>query len=120
LPYNLYKRSESYTALIAKGLIYKYCFDYLDKNREVFKQYANGGDFLDNFVISQDFYKKMITFAQSQDVNTNGITNGEQNEIKLLMKSYLAQNLYGDEYFYKLYLQIDKDIQKVLNLISKL
>ena len=62
----------------------------------------------------------MITFAQSQDVNTNGITNGEQNEIKLLMKSYLAQNLYGDEYFYKLYLQIDKDIQKVLNLISKL
>jgi carboxyl-terminal processing protease len=120
LPYNLYKRSESYTALIAKGLIYKYCFDYLDKNREVFKQYANGGDFLDNFVISQDFYKKMITFAQSQDVNTNGITNGEQKEIKLLMKSYLAQNLYGDEYFYKLYLQIDKDIQKVLNLISKL
>lgn len=120
LPYNLYKRSESYTALIAKGLIYKYCFDYLDKNREVFKQYANGGDFLDTFVISQDFYKKMITFAQSQDVNTNGITNGEQKEIKLLMKSYLAQNLYGDEYFYKLYLQIDKDIQKVLNLISKL
>ncbi len=120
LPYNLYKRSESYTALIAKGLIYKYCFDYLDKNREVFKQYANGGDFLDNFVVSQEFYQEMIKFAESQEVNTDSITNSEKKEIKLLMKSYLAQNLYGDEYFYKLYLEIDEDVQRVINLISEL
>ena len=92
----------------------------MDKHRDVFKKYSNGDDFLNNFVVSQEFYQEMIKFAESQEVNTDSITNSEKKEIKLLMKSYLAQNLYGDEYFYKLYLEIDEDVQRVINLISEL
>ncbi len=120
ISYNVYKKGDSYTKLLKKGLIYKYCFDYLDKHRDVFKKYSNGDDFLNNFVVSQEFYQEMIKFAESQEVNTDSITNSEKKEIKLLMKSYLAQNLYGDEYFYKLYLEIDEDVQRVINLISEL
>jgi carboxyl-terminal processing protease len=120
LPYNLYKKSDSYTMLLKKGLIYKYCFDYLDKNREVFSKFESGEEFLNSDIISPRLYQDMIAFAKSQDVNTNGITNDEKKEIKLLMKSYLAQNLFGDEYFYKLYLEIDEDVQRVINLISEL
>ncbi len=120
ISYNVYKKGDSYTKLLKKGLIYKYCFDYLDKHRDVFKKYSDGNDFINNFVVSQEFYQEMIKFAEGQEVNTNSITNSEKKEIKLLMKSYLAQNLYGDEYFYKLYLEIDEDVQKVINLISEL
>lgn len=120
LPYNLYKKSDSYTMLLKKGLIYKYCFDYLDKNRGVFSKFESGEEFLNSVIISPQLYQDMIAFAKSQDVNTNGITNDEKKEIKLLMKSYLAQNLFGDEYFYKLYLEIDEDVQRVINLISEL
>ena len=120
ISYNVYKKGDSYTKLLKKGLIYKYCFDYLDKHRDVFKKYSDGNDFINNFVVSQEFYQEMIEFAEGQEVNTNSITNSEKKEIKLLMKSYLAQNLYGDEYFYKLYLEIDEDVQKVINLISEL
>lgn len=118
LSYNLYKKSDSYTTLLKKGLIYKYCFDYLDKHRDDFKKFENGEDFINHDVISQNMYQEMINFAQSQDVNTKSITDEEKKEIKLLMKSYLAQNLYGEEYFYKLYLEIDEDVQRVLNLIK--
>ncbi len=119
LSYNLYKKSESYTNLLKKGLIYKYCFDFLDKHREDFVKYKNGEDFLNRFEISQSLYQQMINFAQGQDVKVNTLTNDEIKEIKLLMKSYLAQNLYGEEYFYKIYLEIDEDIKKSLPYFQK-
>ena len=56
----------------------------------------------------------MLNFALPEGVNTSSISEKEKKEIKLLIKSYFAQNIYGDEYFYKLYLQIDDDVQKVL------
>jgi carboxyl-terminal processing protease len=114
LSYNLYKRSESYSLLIRKGLIYKYCFDYLDKHRDEFTQFTSGDKFINEFSVSEKMYKEMLHFAQNQEVNTSTISEKEKKEIKLLMKSYFAQNIYGDEYFYKLYLQIDDDVQKVL------
>ncbi len=116
LSYNLYKRSESYSMLIRKGLIYKYCFDYLDKHRNEFQTFTNGDKFINEFTLSEKMYKEMLSFAKSQEVNTNTISEKEKKEIKLLMKSYFAQNLYGDQYFYKLYLQIDDDVQKVLKI----
>ncbi len=118
LSYNLYKKSESYSNLLKKGLIYKYCFDYLDKNRADFAKYKNGNDFLNRYDISPTMYKQMINFAISQEVDVNTITNDEVKEIKSLMKSYLAQNLYGEEYFYKIYLGIDEDIKKSLSYFT--
>ena len=114
LSYNLYKRSESYSHLIRKGLIYKYCFDYLDKHRNEFTQFTSGDKFINEFTVSEKMYKEMLNFAQTEGVNTSSISEKEKKEIKLLIKSYFAQNIYGDEYFYKLYLQIDDDVQKVL------
>ena len=114
LSYNLYKRSESYSLLIRKGLIYKYCFDYLDKHRDEFTQFTSGDKFINEFTVSEKMYKEMLNFALPEGVNTSSISEKEKKEIKLLIKSYFAQNIYGDEYFYKLYLQIDDDVQKVL------
>lgn len=114
LPYYLYKKSTDYTTLLRKGLIYKFCFDYTDKNRKEFSIYETGGEFLKNFKTSQDLYDSMIASAKAQKIELKNIPPKEEKEIKLLMKAYMAQNLYGDEYFYPIYLQIDEDVQKCL------
>ena len=56
----------------------------------------------------------MIASAKAQKIELKNIPPEEELEIKLLMKAYMAQNLYGDEYFYPIYLQIDEDVQKCL------
>ncbi len=120
LPYYIYKKSDYYSTLLKKGLIYKYCFDYVDRNRSSFKTYNSAEDFLERYSVSEDFYRNMLNFASEQKVTQSPLGNGEKEEIKQLMKAYLAQNLYGDDYFYPLFLTIDEDVQKALPYFKKI
>lgn len=120
LPYYVYKKSNYYTTLLKKGLIYKYCFDYIDRNRGFFKTYAGGKDFLARYSVSDDLYRKMLNFAKEQKVEEGTLSAGEPEEIKQLMQAYFAQLLYGDEFFYPLFLKIDEDVQKALPYFNRM
>jgi disulfide oxidoreductase YuzD len=61
----------------------------------------------------------MLSFATEQKVEKENLSDTESSEIKQLMKSYIAQNLYGDEYFYPLFLLVDEDVQKALPYFKK-
>jgi carboxyl-terminal processing protease len=119
LPYYVYKKSDYYSTLLKKGLIYKFCFDHIDRNRKAFKQYKDGADFLNKFSVSENLLQEMLSFATEQKVEKENLSDAESSEIKQLMKSYIAQNLYGDEYFYPLFLLVDEDVQKALPYFKK-
>ncbi len=120
LPYYVYKKSDYYSTLLKKGLIYKYCFDHIDHHRSEFKAYTSAEDFLNRYSVSEDFYHNMLRFASEQKVEQGKLDSGEKEEIKQLMKAYLAQNLYGDEYFYPLFLKVDEDVQLALPYFDKI
>ncbi|MEE1096799.1 MAG: S41 family peptidase [Bacteroidales bacterium] len=119
LPYYVYKKSDYYSTLLKKGLIYKFCFDHIDRNRKAFKQYKDGADFLNKFSVTENLLQEMLSFATEQKVEKENLSDTESSEIKQLMKSYIAQNLYGDEYFYPLFLLVDEDVQKALPYFKK-
>ena len=119
LPYYVYKKSDYYSTLLQKGLIYKYCFDYVDKHRGSFKQYKDGQDFINRYSIGEDVLQNMLNFASEQKIDKRPLSPAENKEIKQLMKAYMAQNLYGDEYFYPSFLLIDEDVQKALPYFKK-
>ncbi|MBO7228412.1 MAG: hypothetical protein J6V18_01860, partial [Bacteroidales bacterium] len=119
LPYYVYKKSDYYSTLLKKGLIYKFCFDHIDRNRKAFKQYKDGADFLNKFSVTENLLQEMLSFATEQKVKKENLSDTESSEIKQLMKSYIAQNLYGDEYFYPLFLLVDEDVQKALPYFKK-
>jgi carboxyl-terminal processing protease len=119
LPYYVYKKSDYYSTLLKKGLIYKFCFDHIDRNRKAFKQYKDGADFLNKFSVTENLLQEMLSFATEQKVEKENLSDAESSEIKQLMKSYIAQNLYGDEYFYPLFLLVDEDVQKALPYFKK-
>lgn len=120
LPYYNYKRGEYYTTLLKKGLIYKYCFDYVDRNRNNFSTYKDGDDFLNRYTVSEDFYQSMLNFASEQNTTRGRLTTAETKEVKQLMKAYIAQNLYGDQYFYPSFLKTDEDIIEALQYFKKM
>ncbi|MFA6807141.1 MAG: S41 family peptidase [Bacteroidales bacterium] len=114
LPYYNYKKSDYYSELLKKGLLYKFCFDYIDKHRNNFKQYQNGENFINNFNVSEALFKEMQSYAQKNGVSTNLSIGKDKAEIQLLMKAYIAQSLFEDKYYYSIFLQIDEDLQKAL------
>ncbi|MDD2530306.1 MAG: S41 family peptidase [Bacteroidales bacterium] len=114
LPYYNYKKSEFYSQVLRKGLLYKYCFDYVDKNRNQFKKYSNGDDFMKNFNVEQGMFDSMIEYVIKNGVNEAIPKGNEKAEILLLMKAYIAQTLYEDKYYYSIFLKLDDDLQKAL------
>ncbi len=120
LPYYKYKKSEHYTTLLKKGLIYKYCFDYVDHNRGSFNAYKDGNDFLERYTVSESFFESMLRFAEEQNSTKGKLTEAETREVKQLMKAYLAQNLYGDQYFYPSFLKTDEDVLEALLYFKKM
>ena len=114
LPYYNYKKSEFYTQVLRKGLLYKYCFDYVDKHRNIFKKYSDGDDYMNNFTIEQGLYESMIEYAIKNGVKEEIPKGKEKAEIMLLMKAYIAQSLYEDKYYYSIFLKLDDDLQKAI------
>lgn len=114
IPYSALKVSPSYSKLLKNGLIYKYCFDYVDANRKSFSQYSSGDDFLKRYNVDNNMFISMLNSAANSGVKKQYLTEKEKKEIKLLMKSYIAQNLYGDKYFHIIYNNIDVELQKAL------
>ena len=86
---------------------------------KAFKQYKDGADFLNKFSVTENLLQEMLSFATEQKVEKENLSDTESSEIKQLMKSYIAQNLYGDEYFYPLFLLVDEDVQKALPYFKK-
>jgi len=114
LPYYNYKKSAYYSQLLKKGLLYKYCFDYVDKHRNSFKQYISGDDFIKYFNVNEAMFKDMTLYAEKNGVSKKLSMGTDKKEIQLLMKAYIAQSLYDDKYYYSIFLQLDEDLQKAL------
>lgn len=114
LPYSLLKHSTYFNSLFKNGLIYKYCFDYVDNNRANLKTYKNGDDFILRYKVQDNVYNNLLTFAAKNGVNLKKLSSKETTEIKQLMKGYIAQSLYDDKYFYKLYLDLDTELKMAI------
>ena len=119
LPYSIFKRSDYYSQLLRQGLIYKYCFDYVDNNREKFANYKGGKDFVKNYSVSGKDLMAMLSFAEKNGVKKQALSNKEQIEIKKLMKAYIGQNLYDEKCFYSIYTELDDELQEALKSFAK-
>ncbi len=121
LPYEKDSLITYYNELLQKGLLYKYAFDYTEKNRNVLLQkYATVEKFVQNFVVSKALFDDFVTYAEKRGIKKNMKSIQTYGmEIKTMLKTYVAQLLYGDEAFYKIYLSIDKDLQKAIHVINK-
>ncbi|MDR1724801.1 MAG: S41 family peptidase [Bacteroidales bacterium] len=112
-PYHNYKRSESYSELLRFGLIYKFCFEYADKNRKDFTKYSNGKQFISQFNINSNLYNQFLMYAKNNNC-TPRLSEKEIISVKTLIKSYIGQIIFDDETFYSIFLTMDEDVQKAL------
>jgi carboxyl-terminal processing protease len=109
-----------YNKLATKGLIFKYAFEYTDRNRKQLKKYDTFEKFDSEFETDNSFFNKFLKYAEDKGVMTD--TDGleySSDRIKILLKAYIARNLFDDKGFYPIYLRIDDAFNKSLEIFSE-
>ena len=116
------ERNEKLTyinSIINMGIIYRFAFEYVDKNRNQLKKYKNADDFINGYQVSAEAFESLLSYAEK-----NGIPRDRKkieysrNELTIWMKAFIGRNLFGDKAFYPLMLKIDKTYLKALEKLN--
>jgi carboxyl-terminal processing protease len=110
-----------YNRLEDKDIFYNYAFDYVDKNRALLlKKYPQSDDYVKGFSLSDEMFEDFLILAEKLGIKRNVESIAAYgNEMKILVKAYMAEFLYGKEVYYGITLSADHELQKAINIIKK-
>jgi carboxyl-terminal processing protease len=99
-----------------RGLIYRFAFDYADKNRSTIMQtYNDAQHFVNSFSVDAAIFRQFIGFVEEQGMNTR--TNNRAASDPLIrnhLKAYIGRNVFGSEAFFPVLNTNDPTLQKAL------
>jgi len=110
--------SNYWSQIINKGLLYKFAFEYADKNREKLSKHINYKE-LDKYLNNQNILNQFVDFAKKNGVNKNmDDINKSSLIIKTQLKANIARNIIGNDGFYPIIKKIDLPLNKGIELLS--
>jgi len=111
--------TEYYSQVVRRGLVYRFAFDYSDKNRPSLTRFVNAED-LNQYLDGQDLMRKFIAFAQLEGVGSNNREISISRDIiHTQIKAYVARNVIDNEGFYPIIGKIDEALKRSISLISE-
>jgi len=101
------------------GLIYRFAFDYADKNREKLLKYKTAKE-LSTYLDKSNYFKEFLKYSDEKGVVQNAADLKASGElIKVQIKAYIARNTIDNEGFYPIIQEIDNTLLKAFELIEK-
>ena len=116
VPLNTTIQNETLNYLRRREYISNFVFEELDRDRSVYDD-VTSDDFIENFEISDDIVVKFQDFVNQKE-RTNLTFVAYHDQMKRLIKSELAQQLYGSNIAEKIRNETDDMIEEVI-LLSK-
>jgi carboxyl-terminal processing protease len=112
--------SPYFNKLYAKNVLVTFTLEYFDRNRtKLTTQYKSFNDFKTNFKFSDNDIKDFIAKGEAEGAKFNEEQfNKSKEEILLIMKGYIASNMWKTNELYQIVNENDKLIDKALKLIS--
>ena len=101
-----------------KGLIYNYAFDYADENRKILESYTTPQE-LKQHLKTTPVYDRFLEFAFEKGIpkQIKGIEKSRK-VIDTRLKAYIARNIMDNEGFYPIIREVDKTLQKAIDLLA--
>ena len=98
-----------------KGLLYQYAFEYTDKHRAQLQRYKTVAAYDNAFSVTDAMFEELVKLADAKGIKgTDEQKVVARRETDILLKAYIARNLYDDEGFYPLYAPMDEVLQRAL------
>ncbi len=113
--------SDYYRSLISQGILNQFILEYVDKNRKsLHSSYPSFDDFYQGFKVTPEILSELTTYAQDQGVALNH-EQFEQSKamITMLVKAYIARDLWDTEAFYRIYNKKDPIFEKAVEVMTK-
>lgn len=113
-----YRKDESfvyYNRLMSNGLINKVAFGYVKKHAaEMLRKYRGAEDFEEHFRVDQAMITRLVAEGEKAGIPGNSKSlNAQRRLIETMLKANIGSCLYGDDTFYRLYMQEDDDLKHV-------
>ncbi len=120
VPYDSKDYPAYYNIMLDRGLIFQFAFKYTDTHREELARYATFNDFDDGFIISNAMFNDFLDYTEDMGVEKDpeGIRKSKR-RIKILMKAFIARNLYDDDGFYPIYHRIDETFLRAIDYLEE-
>jgi carboxyl-terminal processing protease len=112
--------SPYFNKLFAKNVLTTFTLDYYDKNRSVLNsKYKSFNDFKSEFEFTADDIKSFIAKGETDGVKFNEDQfNKSKAEILIILKGYVASNMWQTNEFYQILNENDKVIDRAIKVIS--
>ena len=121
VPVDTSEYSTYYRDMLAKGVIYQYSLDYIDKHRADIKhRYATVADFDKGFQLTEEDMKNFIAAGEKEKVKYNEKQyKTSENVFRTFIKGLIGRDVYNDQGAYSLIVNhSNKDLQAALKIIN--
>ena len=101
------------------GILYQYAFDYCDSHRQELTRYKTVAEFDQSFHVTDAMFNELVARAEKKGLKGNAIEKKvARKEADILLKAYIARDLFDEEGFYPIYRPMDDVLQKALELMT--
>ena len=108
-----------YNQVANRGLVYRFAFNYADRNRNALHEHESPAAFVRDFSITPSIYREFLDFVRSEGVSIPGqISTESQDLIRRNLKSYIGRNILGAEAFFPVLHEDDKAFQKAVEVLN--
>jgi len=106
------------TTVVSQGLVYKFAFNYSDKNRAILSRFTDWKS-LERHLDNQNLMNKFIAFVKENEIEVD-MADVKISEKLILthLKGYIARNIMDDEGFYPIIYKNDKTIKKAIEVLK--
>ena len=116
-----YRRDPSYVYynhLAGAGLINKVAFAYVKEHaKELLDRYDSADSFVKGFKVDTRFVEALVKEGESKGIARDEASLATQRHlVESMLKANVGMFLFGDEAYYKVYLQEDEDIKQVMKI----
>ena len=104
-----------FNRIVNKGLLYQYAFDYTDRHRQQLQRYKTVEAFDKGFAVTDAMFNELVKQAGEKGIKgTEEQQQVARREADILLKAYIARNLFDDEGFYPIYAPMDEVLQRAI------
>ena len=107
-----------FNRIVNLGLLYQYAFDYTDRHRKELGHYKTVEAFNKSFIVTDNMFKELVKQADAKGIKgSEAQKQAARKEANILLKAYIARNLFDEEGFYPIYAPMDEMLQKAMEVL---
>ncbi len=112
--------SDYYRDLLRRGILNRFTLKYIDNNRKRLEaRYITINDFKSNFTVTDKMLNDLIEFADNEGLlKDKDAVDISGEKIKLLIKAYIARDIWSSSEFYEVINEPEVKYQKAISIMD--